>query len=98
MRLIDADEFKKQVAADAVQAGAEAIEKANAMCALIDKQETAYDIEAVKEQMKNSARKMSTVNIPHTYYKAVGINKVLEIIDQGKTGGTKNPGRNKTND
>ena len=98
MRLIDADELKKQIAAAAVQAGTKAVEGANAMCALIDKQETAYDIEAVKEQMKNNARKMSTVNMPHTYYKAVGINKVLEIIDQGKTGGTNNPERNKTND
>lgn len=88
MRLIDADEFKRQVAAAAVQAGADAVKKANAICMLIDEQETAYDIETVKEQMKDSARKMSTVKTPHTYYKAVGINKALEIIDQGKTGKT----------
>lgn len=46
MRLIDADEFKKQIAAIAIKNNYPE-EKANAMCELVDAQPTAYDVEAV---------------------------------------------------
>lgn len=50
MRLIDAELFKKQVAAMAIKNGY-APEKANALCKLIDNQPTAYDIDQVLKEL-----------------------------------------------
>ena len=51
MRLIDADAFKKQVAAMAIKENYSA-EKANALMKLIDMQPTAFDKEKVIEELK----------------------------------------------
>ena len=51
MRLIDADEFKRQIVGMAIVTGYSA-QKANKMCELIDKQPTAYDVDKVVEQLK----------------------------------------------
>lgn len=51
MRLIDADAFKQQVAA-VVMMGNLSVEKGNAMCELIDKQPTAYDVDKVVERLR----------------------------------------------
>ena len=51
MRLIDADKFKQQVAA-VVLTGNLSVKKGNAMCELIDKQLTAYDVDKVVEQLR----------------------------------------------
>lgn len=51
MRLIDADAFKQQVAAVVITGNLSA-EKANAMCELIDKQLTAYDLDKVVERLE----------------------------------------------
>lgn len=51
MRLIDADEFKKQIAGMAIVNNYSAA-KANKMCELIDGQPTAYDVDKVAEQIK----------------------------------------------
>lgn len=54
MRLIDADEFTKQIAGMAIANGYPA-DKANKMCELIDCQPTAYDVDKVVEQMEELA-------------------------------------------
>lgn len=51
MRLIDADEFKKQIAGMAIVNNYPA-DKANKMCELIDCQPTAYDVDKVVEQIE----------------------------------------------
>ena len=51
MRLIDADEFKRQIVGMAIVTGYSA-QKANKMCELIDKQPTAYDVDKVVEQLE----------------------------------------------
>lgn len=61
-RLIDAELFKKQVAAMAIKNGY-APEKANALCKLIDNQPTAYDIEKVVEEIKESATRKDDIYV-----------------------------------
>lgn len=51
MRLIDAELFKKQVAAMTIRNGY-IPEKANALCELIDSQPTAFDVGKVVEQLE----------------------------------------------
>lgn len=51
MRLIDADDFKKQIAAAAFKYNYSA-DKVNAVFKLIDIQPTAYDIDGVVEQLE----------------------------------------------
>ena len=62
MRLIDAELFKKQVAAMAIKNGY-APEKANALCKLIDNQPTAYDIEKVVEEIKEFATRKDDIYV-----------------------------------
>lgn len=52
MRLIDAEEFKKQIAGMAIVNNYPA-DKANKMCELIDCQPTAYDVDKVVEEMQD---------------------------------------------
>lgn len=51
MRLIDADEFKKQIVGMTI-VNNYPINKANALCDLIDAQPTAYDIDKVIKQLE----------------------------------------------
>lgn len=51
MRLIDADEFKRQIAGMAIVNNYPP-DKANALCELIDNQPTAYDVDRVVEQLE----------------------------------------------
>lgn len=51
MRLIDADEFKKQIVAMAILNNYPP-SKANALCELIDRQPTAYDLDKVIEKLQ----------------------------------------------
>ena len=51
MRIIDADKFKKQIAGMAIVNGY-SVQKVNKICELIDEQPTAYDVDAVVEQLK----------------------------------------------
>lgn len=51
MRLINADEFKKQIAGMAIVNNYPA-DKANKMCELIDCQPTAYDVDKVVERLE----------------------------------------------
>lgn len=56
MRLIDADEFKKQIAGMAIINNYPA-DKANKMCELIDSQPTAYGLDKVIEELKKRENK-----------------------------------------
>lgn len=57
MRLIDADEFKKQIAGMSIVNNYPA-DKANKMCELIDCQPIAYDVDKVVEQMEEMREEM----------------------------------------
>lgn len=53
MRLIDAEEFKRQIAGMAIVSDYPP-RKANALCELIDKQPTAYDVDKVVERLETT--------------------------------------------
>lgn len=55
MRLIDADEFKKQIAGMAIVNNYLAY-KANKMCELIDCQKTAYDVDKVAMKLEEKIK------------------------------------------
>ena len=85
MRLIDADEFKRQIAGMAIVAVYSA-QKANKRCELIDEQPTVYDVDKVVNQME----KVKTINVDvgfGTIYKAIRKDVAIEIV---KTGGNIN--------
>ena len=46
----------------------------------LENEPTAFDIESVVSEINSKARTMSTANIPHAYYKAIGTNVCEEII------------------
>jgi len=75
MRLIDADEFKKQIVAMAIKNNYPE-KKANAMCELVDTQPTAYDIEAV-------CRKLFMESEGICGYEMVLLDSADEIIRSG---------------
>lgn len=54
MRLIDADKFKQQIAAITIRDNLIS-EKSNAICELIDRQPTAYDLDKVIENLDKFA-------------------------------------------
>ena len=57
MRLIDADEFEKQIAGMTI-ANNYPVKKASALCDLIDAQPTAYDLDKVVEQLDTYITKL----------------------------------------
>ena len=76
MRLVDADSFKSFLQA-LVKAGAPYED----VISLLDKEKTAYDIESVITETKS--RKMSTIKVPHKYYRAIGTRVCESIIRKG---------------
>lgn len=70
-RLIDADEFKKQIAGMAI-ANNYPPDKANKMCELIDRQPTAYDVDKVVERLEDKA------------IEELGIDKARFAMDRGE--------------
>lgn len=70
MRLIDADKFKRQIAGMAIINNYPP-DKANQLCELIDLQPTAYDVDAVIDQLKSEGCILDD---------AAG-NRVVEIIE-----------------
>ena len=78
MRLIDADEFKKQIAGMAIINNFPA-DKANAMCELIDAQPTAYDLGKVVEQREKEFKKYYGDNWNQAPY----LVKTIEIVKGG---------------
>ena len=76
MRLIDADVFKEQVAAMALKGIP--VKKANAMCELIDHQQTAYNLDKVMgelEQLRNKTMEL--------VYDVPLIDTIIEIVKRG---------------
>lgn len=85
MRLIDADEFTKQVAAMTI-ANNYPTEKANAWCALIDAQPTAYDVDKVVEQLERLTEEECTLHecgIRSERCKPCIAKKAIEIVKGG---------------
>ena len=50
---------------------------------IIKDEPTAYDVDKVVEQMKESSRKMVTSKFPHKYYRAIGTRKCEQIVRAG---------------
>ncbi len=82
MRLIDADEFKKQIAGMSVVNNYPA-DKVNKMCELIDCQKTAYDVDKVVEQLEEKVLNTSDTQIGISARMAFG--KSIEIVKSGGT-------------
>lgn len=80
MRLIDADEFKKQIAGMAIVNNYPA-DKANKICELIDMCPTAYDVNKVKERL-NELKEIYPVGNGNYEY-AVRSDKAIEIVEAG---------------
>ena len=40
-----------------------------------------FDVEELKRQIRKNGQKMSESKLPHRYYKAISVRKVIEIID-----------------
>lgn len=78
MRLIDADDFSHFMS-ELEAAGAENV-SFDDLKRFIDRQATAFDIEEVIKEIYGSSRKMSTIKVPHTYYRAIGTRKCEDII------------------
>ena len=81
-RLIDAEEFKKQIAGIAI-ANNYSPEKANALCELIDKQPTAYDKDRVVKQFEN----LKTINIDIGFGTLANTLRKEVVLDIVKGGG-----------
>lgn len=81
MRLIDADEFKRQIAGMVIVTGYSA-RKANKMCELIDKQSTAYDVDKVVKQLEDEKSHMCLLDDELEIYKSA-INDAIEIVKAG---------------
>ena len=89
MRLIDADEFTKQVAAMTI-ANNYPTEKVNAWCALIDAQPKAYDVDEVVEQLEllkrhdlNLADMMSDIQSNGLGRHFICLEDAIEIVKAG---------------
>ena len=95
MRLIDADNFKTQVAAAAISNGfMQSSEKARVMIELIDMQPTAFDVDKVVEQLETLVKEYDerierrngdcyhdeTDKIKALNERARGVEKAIEII------------------
>lgn len=88
-RVIDADEFKKQIVAMAILNNYSP-SKANALCELIDRQPTAYDPDKVIEKLQVLSDKADddiAVCEPDTcqYYDGYGdgLDRAIEIVKRG---------------
>lgn len=85
MRLIDADEFKKQIAGMAIVNNYPA-DKANKMCELIDRQKTTYDVDKVVEQLEENSD-FTTGEDGTVIDEHVRLKIAIEIVKSGGTNG-----------
>lgn len=81
MKLIDADEFQKQIVGMAILNNYPP-NKANALCELIDSQPTAFDVEKVIEQL-NDLLEEKTTDSGDDWYTAECLSKAIEIVKRG---------------
>lgn len=82
MRLIDADEFKRQIAGMAIINGYSP-QKANALCELIDNQPTAYDPDNVVKQLDHRSKLARPVGWTRSY-EILTLEDVIDIV-KGET-------------
>ena len=92
MRLIDADEFEKQIAGMTI-ANNYPVKKASALCDLIDEQPTAYDLDKVVAELKKLADKANDKILEagelQQYYDVYedGLRLAIEIVKGGGVDG-----------
>lgn len=84
MRLIDADEFKKQIAGMAIVNNYPA-DKVNKMCELIDCQKTAYDVDKVVERLEDM--KYVMMGNYGVRREVVNFYDLIETVKSGETNG-----------
>lgn len=86
-RLIDADAFKRQIAGMTI-ANSYSVNKANALCELIDAQPTAYDVDPVVKQLEAVDNQIE-IQYENNYEKGLsdGIEKAVEIVKGGGVDG-----------
>ena len=90
MRLIDADEFQKQIAGMAILNNYTP-NKANALCELIDSQPTAFDVEKVVKELRDlkmryylTIANTGDVDKDCAYLNiANAIDRAIEIVERG---------------
>lgn len=82
-RLIDADAFERQIAGMTI-ANSYSVNKANALCELIDAQPTAYDPDKVVEQLEN----LKTINVDIGFETTVSTLRKDVVMEIVKAGGT----------
>lgn len=76
MRLIDADEFKKQIVGMTIINNYSS-NKTNALCDLIDAQPTTYDVDKVVEQLEEFSEEMEQ-------FKCSGmLSDMIEVVKAG---------------
>ena len=87
MRLIDVDAFKRQIAGMTI-ANSYSVNKANALCELIDAQPIAYDVDAVVKQLEAVDNQIE-IQYENNYEKGLsdGIEKAVEIVKGGGVDG-----------
>lgn len=87
MRLIDVDAFKRQIAGMTI-ANSYSVNKANALCELIDAQPTAYDVDPVVKQLEAVDNQIE-IQYENNYEKGLsdGIEKAVEIVKGGGVDG-----------
>ena len=79
MRLIDAELFKKQVAAMTIRNGY-IPEKANALCELIDSQPTAFDVGKVVKQLDKASDDYEFDEQGKEHVQMINLTEALEIV------------------
>ena len=86
-RLIDADAFKRQIAGMTI-ANSYSVNKANALCEMIDAQPIAYDVDAVVKQLEAVDNQIE-IQYENNYEKGLsdGIEKAVEIVKGGGVDG-----------
>lgn len=80
MRLIDAELFKKQVAAMTIRNGY-IPEKANALCELIDSQPTAFDVGKVVKQLDKASDYYEFDEQGKEHVQMINLTEALEIVN-----------------
>ena len=87
MRLIDAEEFERQIALMAIVSDYPP-RKANALCKLIDKQPTAYDVDKVVKKLEERKslykrlQKLKDRDFIGYGYKIEAIDDAIEIVKE----------------
>lgn len=83
MRLIDADEFQKQIVGMTILNNY-SLNKSNALCELVDNQPTAFDADSVVNELKREKfiESETVLSDIHQGYNA-GLNRAIEIVKRG---------------